>query len=313
MQRTSHVLMVRPSVFRSNEETAPSNHFQHRGDGSDAEVLERALQEFDAFVELLQSHGVDVWVVQADADADVPDALFPNNWISFHDDGRVALYPMQAENRRRERREDVVMDLEHVRGFEIAEVLDFTEFEEHGRFLEGTGSLVLDRTHRKAYAALSPRTDRLALERFCEAFDFEGIAFHALQPTPAGRLPIYHTNVMMGIGTDFVAVCLDCVDDPEERELLRESLAEDGREIIALTEEQIASFAGNLLEIEGGAGQALIVLSRRGFASLRSDQIEALQRHGTLVTPELSTIESHGGGSARCMLAEIHLPLSVPE
>jgi hypothetical protein len=305
--------MVRPSVFRSNEETAASNHFQHHRDGSDAEVLERALQEFDAFVELLQSHGVDVWVVQADADADVPDALFPNNWISFHDDGRVALYPMQAENRRRERREDVVMDLEHVRGFEIAEVLDFTEFEEHGRFLEGTGSLVLDRTHRKAYAALSPRTDRLALERFCEAFDFEGIAFHALQPTPAGRLPIYHTNVMMGIGTDFVAVCLDCVDDPEERELLRESLAEDGREIIALTEEQIASFAGNLLEIENGAGQALIVLSRRGFASLRSDQIEALQRHGTLVTPDLTTIETHGGGSARCMLAEIHLPLSVPE
>jgi len=305
--------MVRPSVFRSNEETAASNHFQQRSELTDAEVLERALQEFDAFVALLEAHGVDVTVVQADAEADVPDAVFPNNWISFHDDGRVALYPMQAENRRRERREDVLVDLEHAKGFQVSEVLDFTEFEEHGRFLEGTGSLVLDRVHRKAYAALSPRTDRVALERFCEAFDYEGIAFHALQTTAAGRKPIYHTNVMMGIGSAFAAVCLDCVDDLEERAMLRESLVEDGLELIELTEAQIAAFAGNLLEVEGGAGEALIVLSRAGFAALRADQIEALQRHGTLVTPDLTTLETHGGGSARCMLAEIHLPLSVPE
>lgn len=313
MQRTSHVLMVRPSVFRSNEETAASNHFQRGSGADDAAVLEHALQEFDAFVSLLQSHGVDVTVVQADAEADVPDAVFPNNWISFHSDGRVGLYPMQAENRRRERREDVLVDLEHVKGFCVTEVVDFTEFETHKRYLEGTGSLVLDRVHRKAYAALSPRTDRVALERFCEAFDYEGIAFHAMQTTPAGRQPIYHTNVMMGIGTGFAAVCFDCVDDAEERAMLRECLAEDGRELIELTEAQIASFAGNLLEIEGGAGQALIVMSRSGFASLRADQIEALQRHGTLVTPDLTTLETHGGGSARCMLAEIHLPLSVPE
>ena len=309
MQRTSHVLMVRPAVFRSNEETAGSNHFQQPANRPDTEVLERALHEFDRFVELLRSHGVDVWVVDADAEADVPDALFPNNWISFHGDGRVALYPMQAVNRRRERREDLVADLEHVRGFAISEIVDFTEFEEHGRFLEGTGSLVLDRVHGKAYAALSPRTDRVALERFCEAFDFEGIAFHALQTTPAGRMPIYHTNVMMGIGTSFAAVCLDCIDDPEEREMVKQSVREDGRELIELTEDQIASFAGNLLEVEGKDGQPLIVMSHKGFASLRPDQIQALQRHGTLLTPDLDTIETHGGGSARCMLAEIHLPL----
>jgi len=312
MQRTSHVLMVRPSVFRSNEETAASNHFQQPTADSDSEELSRALEEFDAFVDLLRAHGVDVWVVQADADADVPDAVFPNNWISFHSDGRIALYPMQAENRRRERREDLVADVEHVRGFEVTEVVDFTEFEEHARFLEGTGSIVLDRVHGKAYAALSPRTDRQALERFCETFDYEGIAFHAMQQVGEKRLPIYHTNVMMGIGTGFAAVCLDCVDDAEERDMLRESLHEDGLELIELTEDQIARFAGNLLEIEGTDGQPLIAISRQGFAALRPDQTEALQRHGVLLTPDLTTIETHGGGSARCMLAEIHLPLHTP-
>lgn len=309
MQTTSHLVMIRPATFRKNEETATNNLYQRAVEGlSAADVLERALAEFDGFVEALREAGADVTVFEADPDVDAPDALFPNNWVSFHADGRVGLYPMFAANRRVERREDLVYDLQ-LQGFNVKEVVDFTEFEEHGIFLEGTGSLVLDRIHGRAYAALSDRTHRDALGAFCEAFDYEGIPFTANQNGPNGRSPIYHTNVVMSIGPAFAVGCWDCIDDEEERAMVREALEADGKELIDLSEDQINHFAGNLLAIESTDGTPLIALSSQAFHALTPGQREALGRHGKLVHAPLETIETCGGGSARCMLAENFLPL----
>lgn len=308
MQTTSHLVMIRPATFRKNEETATNNLYQRELEGLSAEeVLDRALGEFDGFVTALEAAGVQVHVVEADPEVDAPDALFPNNWISFHADGRVGLYPMFAPNRRAERREDVVFDLE-LRGFGVEEVVDFTEFEGHDVFLEGTGSLVLDRVNRRAYAALSERTHLDGLRAFCEAFDYEGIPFTANQTGPSGRTPIYHTNVMMSVGTAFAAVCLDCIDDEDERAMVREALEADGKEVMELTEDQINHFAGNLLEIQSADGSPLIALSNQAFEALTTEQRTVLERHGRLIHVSLETIETCGGGSARCMLAENFLP-----
>lgn len=311
-QSTSSIMMVRPAAFRKNEQTAVNNHFQQQlADRTEEEVLDLALAEFDGFVEALRDAGVTVLVFEADSELDAPDALFPNNWVSFHANGTVGLYPMFAENRRVERRDDIIHDLEHLHGFEVTDIIDFTEFEEHDKFLEGTGSLVLDRKHNRAYAALSPRTDRLAFAHFCEEMDMDGVAFHAMQDTPDGRAPIYHTNVMMAIGSSFAVVCLDCIDDEEERDLVRESLEEDGLEVIALTEAEIAHFAGNMLEVQSQSGEILIVMSEQARQALSPDKLERIVAHGKIVSAPLSTIETCGGGSARCMLAEIHLPTAT--
>lgn len=301
--------MVRPSSFRKNEETATNNHYQKDVDHDHAAEL--AVDEFDAMVEQLETHGVHVMVIEDDPSSDTPDSLFPNNWVSFHSDGRVGLYPMYAPNRRAERREDILHDLEHNHGFSVREVVDFTEFETHGAFLEGTGSVVIDRIHCKAYAALSERTDRIAFEQFCETMNLEGIVFEAFQSVGTERKPIYHTNVMMAIGTGWAAVCLDCMDHPDDQDLVRESLTSDGLTVIELSEDQIQSFAGNMLEVCGTANQALIVMSSRAYHSLESAQIESLSAFGILVHIPLETIETCGGGSARCMMAEVHLPLQI--
>lgn len=307
-QSTSNVIMVRPDSFRMNEETAENNHYQQSIAAlSSEEIIDQAREEFEGLVSILEDHGVNVLVWDELPDFDTPDCLFPNNWFSTHGDGTFVLYPMFATNRRLERRDDIVVDLEHLHGFKVEDMLDFTEFEEHNKFLEGTGSMVLDRVHNKAYAALSERTDRRALEHFCSAMDVEGIAFEAFQSVNEQRLPIYHTNVMMSIGSGFVAICLDCIDDAEERALVVDSLAEDGLEIIELTEIQIGAFAGNMLEIQGEF-ELLIVMSTSAFNALTLPQKEQLSRHGRLVHSQLSTIETCGGGSARCMIAENHLP-----
>ena len=309
-QSTSHVIMVRSDSFRMNEETAENNHYQQSIAGlTPEEVVDRSREEFEGLVSLLESHGVQVLVWDELPDCVTPDCLFPNNWFSTHDNGTFVLYPMFAPNRRLERREDIPVDLEHLHGFQIEDIIDFSEFEEHNKFLEGTGSMVLDRVHEKAYAALSERTDRGALAHYCSAMDVEGVAFEAFQTVNNQRLPIYHTNVMMSIGTGFAAVCLDCIDDQEERELVRESLVEDGLDVIELTEEQIGAFAGNMLEIQGQSEQ-LIVMSSAAFNALTPTQKERLSQHGTLVHADLTTIETCGGGSARCMIAENHLPRS---
>jgi hypothetical protein len=298
--------MVRPATFRKNEETAGNNHYQKDADVED--VHQQALDEFDGMVDDLRERGVNVMVVEDDPSTDTPDALFPNNWVSFHADGRVGLYPMFAPNRRLERREDILHDLVHTHGFDLDEVVDFTEFEAHEAYLEGTGSMVLDRIHGKAYAALSPRTDRNAFEQWCESMDVEGVVFEAMQSVGDDRLPIYHTNVMMAIGTGWAAVCLDCVDHADDRALLRASLEADGLTIVPLSEAQINRFAGNMLEVQTRTGDKLIVMSQNAYDVLSEDQRETLGQFGTLVHNNLHTIETCGGGSARCMMAEIHLP-----
>lgn len=300
--------MVRPHSFRKNEETATNNHYQRDiAQASPEEIIERAQEEFDGLVDQLKAAGVEVVVFDEAEPHETPDALFPNNWVSTHADGTVALYPMFAPNRRTERREDIPLVLEHQFGFDVRQIIDFTEFESHNKFLEGTGSIVLDRVNRKAYAALSDRTDARALEHFCDQLDFEPVAFQAFQTVDNQRLPIYHTNVMMSIGSGYAVVCLDCIDSDDERKQVVDAIAPDGLELIAITEEQVNQFAGNMLELTGDDGPVL-VMSASAYQSLVPEQIEKLQQHTTLLHAPLPTIETCGGGSARCMIAEIHLP-----
>lgn len=307
-QSTSSVFMVRPHSFRKNEETATNNHYQRDiAQATPVEIIERAQEEFDGLVAQLKAAGVEVVVFDEAEPHETPDALFPNNWISTHADGTVALYPMFAPNRRTERREDVPLVLEHQFGFDVRQIIDFTEFESHNKFLEGTGSIVLDRVNRKAYAALSDRTDARALEHFCDQLDFEPVAFQAFQTVDNQRLPIYHTNVMMSIGSGYAVVCLDCIDSDDERKQVVDAIAQDGLELIAITEEQVNQFAGNMLELTRDEGPVL-VMSASAYQSLVPGQIEKLQQHTTLLHAPLPTIETCGGGSARCMIAEIHLP-----
>ena len=300
--------MVRPHSFRKNEETATNNHYQRDiAQASPEEIIERAQEEFDGLVDQLKAAGIEVVMFDEAEPHETPDALFPNNWVSTHADGTVALYPMFAPNRRTERREDVPLVLEHQFGFDVRQIIDFTEFESHNKFLEGTGSIVLDRVNRKAYAALSDRTDARALEHFCDQLDFEPVAFQAFQTVDNQRLPIYHTNVMMSLGSGYAVVCIDCIDSDDERKQVVNAIAQDGLELIAITEEQVNQFAGNMLELTGDEGPVL-VMSASAYQSLVPEQIEKLQQHTTLLHAPLPTIETCGGGSARCMIAEIHLP-----
>ena len=302
--------MIRPSAFRMNEETAGNNYYQKALDNLTPEdVMDKAIEEFDQMVDTLRSEGVNVIVFEDNSETDTPDSLFPNNWISFHSNARVGLYPMFAPNRRDERREDIIIDLQHVHNFKIDEVVDFTEFEEHKVFLEGTGSIVLDRINKKAYAAISPRTDKIAFEQFCDTMDYEGVVFESMQSVGDAREQIYHTNVMMCVGSGWATVCLDSLDFLEDVYLLRNSLEADGLEVIELSEDSISHFAGNMLEVSSTLDdEARIVLSTSAFNSLSSEQKTSLEKYGKLVPVTLDVIEACGGGSARCMMAEIHLP-----
>ncbi len=303
-QSTSRLLMVRPLSFRHNEETN-DNTFQNESSAPAEDIRTQALAEFDTFVESLRAKGISVVVRDAELSADTPDALFPNNWISFHDDERVAIYPMKAENRRRERREDLIFEVCNELGLSVDEVVDFTEFEAHDSYLEGTGSMVLDRIHRVCYAALSERTDEHAVDLFCETFGYQAVCFN----TVLNQKPVYHTNVVMCIGTGFVTVCLEVIANLEERARVRESLAASGRTLIEISIEQLRAFAGNMLEVLNEEGSTYIVLSQRAHASLTPAQISTLSQFGELLPVALPTIELHGGGSARCMLCEVFLPL----
>lgn len=308
-QTTSTLLMIRPEGFRMNEQTAVNNYYQKVLDGLGADkVSEAAEKEFDRFVDVLQNKGVQVVVIQDTAEPSTPDAVFPNNWVSFHHDGRVALYPMFAENRRQERREDIFEELKNHHGLQVNEIIDFTEFEDHSKYLEGTGSMILDRANRIAYAALSERTDRRAFELFCEVFDYVGVIFEAFQSVQGERKPIYHTNVMMCVANHFAIVCLDSIDDADEREMLIQTLRDSGKEIISITEEQTQRFAGNMLEVANTEGKPLLVMSTSAFEALEKGQIDRIEKHCEIVHSSLDTIEACGGGSARCMMAEVFLP-----
>ena len=306
-QITDQVVMIRPWSFRMNEETAVNNYFQKSGDLSPATVIANAQKEFDGLVDKLRSKGVKVLVVEEGEDRNTPDALFPNNWISFHADGTVALYPMYAENRRKERREDVLEELEQ-RGYTIDSIQDYTEAENEGVILEGTGSLLLDRVNKLAYCALSERAHEELLDEFCEDFGYMPIAFGAYQTVGEERLPIYHTNVMMCLGEDFAVICLECIDDKKERKFVRQQLVDSAKEVVALTEAQIHQFAGNMLQLKGEGGQSYLVMSSAAYNSLTTHQVKTLEKYTQIIHAPLDTIETLGGGSARCMLAEVFLP-----
>lgn len=306
-QSTQTVLMVRPASFSNNKQTADTNYFQQQDTAKVIGLNARAQREFDDLVSKLKGVGVHVIVVDDTTEIDTPDAVFPNNWISFHENGDTVLYPMCAENRRSERRDDVY-DILEKEGFEVQDIMDYTEAEEDGYFLEGTGSMVLDRVNQKAYATLSPRTDEELFIEFCEDFEYTPVIFEAYQTVGKNRELIYHTNVMMSIGTDFAVICLESIDDKKERKMVSENLKEDGKEIIAITENQMRAFAGNILEVQGTGNKPYIVMSSVAYASFTAKQIAQLEKYGTIIHSDLSTIETHGGGGARCMLAEVFLP-----
>ncbi|WP_417950798.1 citrulline utilization hydrolase CtlX [Flagellimonas meishanensis] len=301
--------MIRPVKFRMNEQTAVNNYFQEDLQIKNAEINEKAQQEFDQFVKILRDHGVHVIVVDDTEKNDTPDSIFPNNWVSFHDNGTVCLYPMFAENRRKERREDI-FDMLEEQGFEIKNIIDYTSAEDEGVFLEGTGSILKDRINQKAYCALSERAHEELFIEFCEDFDCFPVIFHANQSVDGKRLPIYHTNVMMAMAETFVVICLDTIDDKKERKNVVDHIKKDGREIIEITEAQMYHFAGNMLQVIGANDQRFMVMSSAAYNSLREDQIQAIKRHCEIIHSPLDTIETCGGGSARCMMAEVFLPMA---
>lgn len=306
-QTTNTILMIRPVNFRMNEQTAVNNYFQEDLDLKNSVINAKAQEEFDAFVAKLRGVGVHVIVVDDIKSTDTPDSIFPNNWISFHENGDVGLYPMFAINRRRERREDVLDRLED-EGFLINNIMDYTSAEANDIFLEGTGSVVLDRVNRKAYCALSPRADEELFIEFCEDFEYTPIVFTAYQSVEGERLPIYHTNVMMCLGEDFAVICLDSIDDKQERKNVIHHLKEDGKEIIDITEAQLFQFAGNMLEVRGFNNKRFLVMSKAAHDCLTPAQIARIEKHCEILSSDLSTIETCGGGSARCMMAEVFLP-----
>ena len=309
MQTTNSILMIRPVAFRMNEQTAINNYYQKVLDGLSPETVnQKAQQEFDTFVNKLRIVGVDVTVVDDTLEPSTPDSIFPNNWVSFHDNGDVVLYPMFAENRRLERRDDI-LDILEAKGFFINdEIMDYSAAEDDGFYLEGTGSIVLDRQNSKAYCALSPRADEELFIEFCEDFDMNPIIFEAFQTVNGDRKLIYHTNVMMCIGDTFAVICADCIDDKKERKMVLDSLKADEKEVILITEDQMNNFAGNMLELQGSDDRRYLIMSESAHKSLTKKQIAQLEEHITILSSSLDTIEACGGGSARCMMAEVFLP-----
>ena len=307
-QTTNSILMVRPVNFRMNEQTAVNNYYQKLLDNMLPETVNaKAQQEFDEYVEKLQSIGVNVIVVNDTLETDTPDSIFPNNWVSFHENGNVGLYPMFAENRRLERREDILQTLE-AQGFIINNIIDYTSAEAENIFLEGTGSLALDRTNRKAYCALSPRADEDLFIEFCEDFEYTPVIFTSNQTVDGKRKAIYHTNVMMCLGKTFAVICLSSIDDKKERKNVISHLKADGKEIIDISEAQVNNFAGNMLEVKNANNVRYLIMSQSAYNVLTDKQINILEKHTKIVSSSLDTIEACGGGSARCMMAEVFLP-----
>ncbi|MBT1711904.1 amidinotransferase [Fulvivirgaceae bacterium PWU5] len=301
LQTTSHILMIRPVHFGYNTQTAVNNAFQSVED-LDAQGM--ALHEFDLFVALLRRHSIDVTVVDDTPAPHTPDSIFPNNWISFHDDGRVVLYPMYAVNRRLERKPHVLKALRS--HFRLTTPIDLSEYEQQDRFLEGTGSMVLDRTHKIAYACLSQRTDAGVLEDFCRRL---GYTPHTFTATDANGYPIYHTNVMMCIADTYAVICLDSIADNAERQQTIKCLERTDKEIITITLDQMNHFAGNMLQVSNATGERFLVMSSRAYRSLTPGQISQIEQRNPIIHSPLDTIERNGGGSARCMIAEVFLPV----
>lgn len=302
MQTTNHILMIRPVDFKFNAQTAVNNKFQQAS--AQGDVQNQALKEFDGFVAMLKSNGVDVTVIDDTLKPETPDSIFPNNWVSFHANGEVILYPMFSENRRPERREDILTTIGT--NFTINKVTDLSNYEAQNAFLEGTGSLVLDREHKTAYACKSVRMDEKVLADFCDKTGYTAIVFNAVD---SEGFPIYHTNVMMCIGDTFAVICFDSIPNQQEKENVKQGLISTGKEIVKISFDQMNHFAGNMLQVQNKNKESLLVMSEQAYLSLKKEQITTLEKHSKLIYAPLYTIEKNGGGSARCMLAEIHLPV----
>jgi hypothetical protein len=301
MQITSHLLMIRPVNFTFNAETAVNNAFQAASENGN--VQQQALQEFDELVNVLKNNGVDVTVIDDTSEPFTPDSIFPNNWISFHHNGTVCLYPMFAENRRLERDPKIIQTL--TQKFKVHKSIDFSFYENEKHFLEGTGSMVLDRDDRIAYACLSPRTDEKVLKDFGKTMGYKCVAFNAVDGNDNA---IYHTNVMMCVAEKYVVINLNSIHSKEEREKVMETIKDSRKDLIKISDEQMQRFAGNMLHVKNISGEKLLVMSTQAYGSLEPDQIKKLSRYNKIIHSKLNTIESNGGGSARCMIAEIHLP-----
>lgn len=307
-QTANTILMIEPVAFTYNTQTAVNNFFQQQtSDTSNSQML--ALAEFQNMVKTLRENGIKVISVKDTLEPHTPDSIFPNNWITFHKDGRVALYPMFAENRRVERREDI-LDFLQKEGFNYNDILDYSQEEKSNKFLEGTGSMVLDRVNKIAYASLSPRTDKEVFLKFCKDFGYTAHHFTSYQTVDGERKIIYHTNVLMCVGDQYVIICLDAMDNAPEREAMEKSIRDLGKEIIAITEKQMHEFAGNMLQVENDKGERLLVMSDTAYNSLSQEQISAIQKFNRIIHVPIPTIETLGGGSARCMMAEVFLPLA---
>ncbi len=307
MQITNTIVMIRPVNFRMNEQTAVNNYFMDDLDVNNQVINKKAQQEFDTFVAVLKAKGVNVIVVEDTLEPDTPDSIFPNNWTSFHKNGTVGIYPMFAENRRLERRGDI-LDILEEQGFVIDNVMDYTSAEEEGVFLEGTGVLILDRVHNKAYCALSDRADEDLFIEFCEDFEMFPVVFTANQTVDGKRMPIYHTNVMMALAEHFAIICLDTIDNKKERKMVMDHLRNDGKEIIPISEAQMHSFVGNMLQVLGANDKKYLVMSSAAYNSLNESQLAKIKSYCDIIHSPLDTIETCGGGSARCMMAEVFLP-----
>ncbi|MEZ4951488.1 MAG: arginine deiminase-related protein [Saprospiraceae bacterium] len=302
-QTTDHILMIRPANFGFNPETADSNAFQSKDNQLSGDLIQKmAEEEFDLFVETLRDAGVKITVVEDSKDPLKPDAVFPNNWVTFHEDGRVATYPMLSKMRRLERREEIIENLANE--YKVTDRIHFEAGEEQGKILEGTGSLILDRPNKIAYACLSPRTDEKLLDEFCQKMGYEKVAFHSVDQN--GQ-EIYHTNVMMALGETFVVICLDSVKSKEERSKLEGIFEKTGKEIIEISFDQMMDYAGNMLQVQSEDGIPILVMSEQAFESLTEDQIDTITAHTNILYSPLYTIEKFGGGSARCMMAEVFL------
>src|SRR6056300_1302075 len=305
---SNDLLMIRPIRFGMNAQTAVDNFYQQQDAATSADEDNfKAQEEFDRFAAKLREAGVQVHVIQDTETPHTPDSIFPNNWISMHSDGRIALYPMKAENRRLERIEGIEMKLVDF-GFQVDGTLDYSDAEHQGVFLEGTGSIIFDHDQKIAYMARSQRADEFLLQQVCEDFGYEPVVFSAFQNTPEGRKPIYHTNVLMCMTDVYAVICLDTIDDAQEREMVIERIERSGKTIIEITESQKHQFAGNMLLVKGADGALHLVMSTSAYHALTPEQVAAIEAHHTILHSDLTTIETLGGGSARCMLAEIYLP-----
>lgn len=304
VQTTNKVIMIEPVAFGFNPETAVNNFFQQEGDKPDRLIQQQALEEFRNMVKLLRDKGVQVMVYPDTAAPHTPDSIFPNNWISFQEDGRVVLYPMYAPNRRAERRTDFIQDVLGNR-FSPSCMVDYSQFEAENVFLEGTGSMVLDRDHRIAYAALSERTDKKLFQHFCGDFGYRPVCFNAYQQAGSERLPVYHTNVLMCIADEFVVICFDSIDDEKEKDMLKSAFRETGKHIIEISEAQMHRFAGNMLQVRNTTGEKFLVMSQSAYDSLNQNQIAAFKSYNDLIVCPVPTIEKYGGGSVRCMMLEV--------